>query len=171
MSETILANAQLVLPTETVTGGLRLRDGRIAEIHTGAAVPAGAVDCGGDLLMPGLIELHTDNLERHIEPRPKVNWPHAAAIIAQGDRASVTTTGATQTAILNDLQAQGHALGHIAPEYLRPLIAGPQKSGAAMLVVGVGTGMNAAPVHETPWGRIVVPSECGHISMPVRKKL
>ena len=32
--------------------------------------------------MPGLIELHTDNLERHIEPRPKVDWPHAAAIIA-----------------------------------------------------------------------------------------
>ncbi|MDQ1849110.1 alpha-D-ribose 1-methylphosphonate 5-triphosphate diphosphatase [Gemmobacter fulvus] len=93
MSETILANAQLVLPTETVTGGLRLRDGRIAEIHTGAAVPAGAVDCGGDLLMPGLIELHTDNLERHIEPRPKVNWPHAAAIIAHdAELASVGIT-------------------------------------------------------------------------------
>ena len=45
----------------------------------------------------------------------------------------IAATGAAQTAILNDLQAQGHALGHIAPEYLRPLIAGPQKSGAAML--------------------------------------
>jgi len=37
-----------------------------------------------------------------------------------------------------------------------------------MLVVGLGTGMNAAPVHETPWGRVVAASECGHISMPVR---
>ena len=37
-----------------------------------------------------------------------------------------------------------------------------------MLVVGVGTGMNAAPVHDTPWGRVVAASECGHISMPVR---
>ncbi len=82
----------------------------------------------------------------------------------------IAATGAAQTAILNDLQAQGHALGHIAPEYLRPLIAGPQKSGAAMLVVGVGTGMNAAPVHETPWGRVVAASECGHISMPVRNE-
>jgi glucokinase len=76
-------------------------------------------------------------------------------------------TGAAQTAILNDLQAQGHALGHIAPEFLRPLIAGPQAPGA-MLVVGVGTGMNAAPVHETPWGRVVAASECGHIAMPVQ---
>ena len=77
-------------------------------------------------------------------------------------------TGTTRTAILNDLQAQGHALGRIAPQHLREVIAGPKKPGAAMLVVGLGTGMNAAPVHETPWGRIVAPSECGHISMPVR---
>lgn len=77
-------------------------------------------------------------------------------------------TGATQVAILNDLQAQGHALGHIAPEHLKPVIDGPSKPGAAMLVVGLGTGMNAAPVHETPWGRVVAASECGHISMPVR---
>jgi glucokinase len=77
-------------------------------------------------------------------------------------------TGTDRTAILNDLQAQGHALGRIAPQHLRQVIDGPQKPGAAMLVVGLGTGMNAAPVHETPWGRIVAPSECGHISMPVR---
>lgn len=80
----------------------------------------------------------------------------------------IRATGARQTAILNDLQAQGHALGHIEAQFLRPLIAGPQLAGAAMLVVGVGTGMNAAPVHDTPWGRVVAASECGHISMPVQ---
>lgn len=80
----------------------------------------------------------------------------------------IRATGAAQTAILNDLQAQGHALGHIAAENLRALIEGPQQAGGAMLVVGVGTGMNAAPVHETPWGRIVAASECGHITMPIR---
>jgi len=37
-----------------------------------------------------------------------------------------------------------------------------------MLVVGLGTGVNAAPVHNTPWGRVVPPSECGHVNMPVR---
>lgn len=79
-----------------------------------------------------------------------------------------TATGAAQVAILNDLQAQGQALGHIAPDKLRRVIDGPVKPGASMLVVGLGTGVNAAPVHNTPWGRIVAPSECGHITMPVR---
>lgn len=92
-TETILANATLVLPRETLRGTLRIRDGRIADMDQGTAVPAGAEDCGGDLVMPGLIELHTDNLERHIQPRPKVDWPHAAAIIAHdAELASVGIT-------------------------------------------------------------------------------
>ncbi|WP_299599898.1 alpha-D-ribose 1-methylphosphonate 5-triphosphate diphosphatase [uncultured Tateyamaria sp.] len=80
--DTILANAKLVLPTEVVTGHVVLRDGLISEIGTGTSVPAGALDCEGDFLAPGLIELHTDNLERHISPRPKVPWPHGPAILA-----------------------------------------------------------------------------------------
>jgi alpha-D-ribose 1-methylphosphonate 5-triphosphate diphosphatase len=93
MTETILANATLVLPGETLRGQLRMIGGRIADISAGSVVPAGAEDCGGDLVMPGLIELHTDNLERHIEPRPKVDWPHAAAIIAHdAELASVGIT-------------------------------------------------------------------------------
>ena len=82
MTETILANARLVLGAEVIHGSLCLRDGQIADIATGVSVAAGALDMAGDIVMPGLIELHTDNLERHIEPRPKVDWPHAAAIIA-----------------------------------------------------------------------------------------
>ncbi|MDT8855684.1 glucokinase [Paracoccaceae bacterium Fryx2] len=78
-------------------------------------------------------------------------------------------TGAETVAILNDLQAQGHALGHIAPGKLATLIPGPDGAAdAARLVIGIGTGFNAAPVHETPWGRIVAASECGHVSLPVR---
>ncbi len=93
MTETILANATLVLPTEVIRGSLHLSAGRIAAIGTGAAVGAGAMDCGGDLVMPGLIELHTDNLERHMQPRPQVDWPHAAAIIAHdAELASVGIT-------------------------------------------------------------------------------
>lgn len=93
MTETILANATLVLPDELRKGGLVFRDGQIAEIFGGSAVPAGALDCAGDLVMPGLIELHTDNLERHIQPRPRVDWPHASAIIAHdAELASVGIT-------------------------------------------------------------------------------
>lgn len=93
MTDTILANAMLVLPGEVLRGCLRVADGHIVDISEGTVVPAGATDCEGDLVMPGLIELHTDNLERHIEPRPKVNWPHAAAIIAHdAELASVGIT-------------------------------------------------------------------------------
>ncbi|AUM74442.1 alpha-D-ribose 1-methylphosphonate 5-triphosphate diphosphatase [Paracoccus jeotgali] len=81
MQDTILANAHLILPDRTVRGHLVLRDGMIAEIGTGT-VPAGAMDCEGDFVAPGLVELHTDNLERHIQPRPGVDWPLAAAIYA-----------------------------------------------------------------------------------------
>lgn len=80
--ETIFANAQLVLPTEVMHGTLVVRDGIIAAVDPGGTVPAGAIDCEGQYLAPGLIELHTDNLERHMQPRPKVDWPHGPAILA-----------------------------------------------------------------------------------------
>ncbi len=82
MTETVLANAKIVLADEVIAGSVTLGDGRIADIAEGRAVPPGATDCEGDLLVPGLIELHTDNLERHIQPRPAVDWPHDAAILA-----------------------------------------------------------------------------------------
>jgi glucokinase len=85
------------------------------------------------------------------------------------DHALLTrATGASKVAILNDLQAQGQALGHIAPENLRPIVEASAVPNSSMLVVGLGTGVNAAPVHNTPWGRVVPPSECGHVSMPIR---
>ncbi|QYK40455.1 MAG: glucokinase [Paracoccaceae bacterium] len=80
----------------------------------------------------------------------------------------IRATGTTRVAILNDLQAPGHALGHVAADKLRPVIDGPEEPGGAMLVVNVGTGFNAAPVLETPFGRVVAASECGHVNMPVR---
>lgn len=94
MTDTIiLANAMLVLPQETRLGSVKIADGVIAEIGSGGAVPAGAVDCDGDYVSPGLIELHTDNLEGHIEPRPGVDWPHAPAILAHD--AELAGTGIT----------------------------------------------------------------------------
>ena len=92
-SDLILANATLVLPDDTLRGQIVLRDGRIAAMAEGGDVPPGAVDCDGDFVAPGLVELHTDNLERHISPRPRVDWPHAAAIMAHdGELASVGIT-------------------------------------------------------------------------------
>lgn len=78
-------------------------------------------------------------------------------------------TGARQAALLNDLQAQGHALGHIDDSLVRVVVPfGAAAANATRLVIGVGTGFNAAPVFETPKGRHVPPSESGHIALPVR---
>lgn len=78
----IFANARLILDDEIVTGSVVTKDGIITDVCQGASVPAGATDLQGDYLAPGLVELHTDNLERHLNPRPKVDWPHRAAILA-----------------------------------------------------------------------------------------
>ncbi len=78
----VLANAKLILPREVLHGSLSIRNGVITSMDTGSSVPAGATDCEGDFVAPGLIELHTDNLERHLKPRPQVDWPHQAAIVA-----------------------------------------------------------------------------------------
>ncbi|MBT8154003.1 alpha-D-ribose 1-methylphosphonate 5-triphosphate diphosphatase [Epibacterium ulvae] len=91
--ELILANATVVLADETLHGSVKCVGGTIVDVSTGTAVPAGAVNCEGDFVSPGLVELHTDNLERHIQPRPKVDWPHAAAIIAHD--AELAGTGIT----------------------------------------------------------------------------
>lgn len=88
-----LANAQLVLPDRVLLGAVEITDGVITAVTEGDRVPGGAVDCGGDYMLPGLVELHTDNLERHIEPRPGVGWPHLPALIAHD--AELASTGIT----------------------------------------------------------------------------
>ncbi len=75
--------------------------------------------------------------------------------------------GTDRVAILNDLQAQGHALAALDPRHLRVLLPGkPVGEGATRLVVGAGTGFNAAPVHAVAGGIHVAASECGHIHLP-----
>ncbi|MEB3337244.1 MAG: phosphonate metabolism protein PhnM [Leptolyngbyaceae bacterium] len=80
MSEQIYTNYRLQLPNEEVLGTLVVRDGAIADIQPG--VVSTGHNGGGDYLMPGLIELHTDNVERCIAPRPGIEWPIAAAAVS-----------------------------------------------------------------------------------------
>jgi alpha-D-ribose 1-methylphosphonate 5-triphosphate diphosphatase len=79
--ETVLANARIVTADAVVAGSLVVRQGRIATVDSGVGLPAGAIDFGGDWLLPGLVELHTDNLERLFSPRPGVRWPADAAML------------------------------------------------------------------------------------------
>ncbi|NDV00660.1 ROK family protein [Pseudoroseicyclus tamaricis] len=91
-----------------------------------------------------------------------LDWSIDKQVLARATRAEVT-------AILNDLQAQGHAIGHVPQENLRQILPFPEASPlAAKLVIGVGTGFNAALVLETARGRVVPPSESGHVNLPVQ---
>ena len=88
-----LANARLVLPDRVVTGEIVSEAGRIVDITERGDLPPGSVDCDGDLILPGLVELHTDNLERHLEPRPGVMFPPVSALLAHD--AELASTGIT----------------------------------------------------------------------------
>jgi alpha-D-ribose 1-methylphosphonate 5-triphosphate diphosphatase len=82
MSETlVLSNAEIVTAEHQFRGYVVVQDGRIVEIGEGRAPEAG-VDFSGDFLLPGLVELHTDHLEVHFMPRPKVEWPAISAVLA-----------------------------------------------------------------------------------------
>lgn len=79
---TVFANATLVLPDRVIAHGwLASADGLIADLGEGRPPEAG-LDCGGDTLIPGLVELHTDHLESHYAPRPQVRWNPLAAVMA-----------------------------------------------------------------------------------------
>lgn len=77
----IAFSGKIVLADEVIEGHVLVEDGRITAIGTGRA-PRNALDLGDDFLIPGLVELHTDQLENHLKPRPKVDWPVMSALMA-----------------------------------------------------------------------------------------
>jgi alpha-D-ribose 1-methylphosphonate 5-triphosphate diphosphatase len=94
MTEVIFTNARVVLATEVLPrASVRVLDGRIAAIDAGLSSAPGALDMDGDYLLPGLVEVHTDNLERHVMPRPKVSFPMRGAV--QAHDAEVASAGIT----------------------------------------------------------------------------
>lgn len=93
-AELVFANARIVLPDGEIDGSLCVREGTIADIATGPSGAASAIDCDGDYLVPGLVDLHTDNLEKHFTPRPGVDWPGVSAVLAHDGQvaaAGITT--------------------------------------------------------------------------------
>jgi alpha-D-ribose 1-methylphosphonate 5-triphosphate diphosphatase len=90
IQETILTNAKIVLADQVLDGSVCFADGVITDIG-----PAGdrGHDLNGDYLIPGLVELHTDHLETHYAPRPKVRWHPVAAV--QAHDAQIAASGIT----------------------------------------------------------------------------
>jgi alpha-D-ribose 1-methylphosphonate 5-triphosphate diphosphatase len=94
MTEAVFTNGLLVLADQVTDGSLATADGRIARIDPEQNNAPGAIDLEGDLLIPGIIDLHTDNLERQVQPRINARWPSRSAMIAHDAQcagAGVTT--------------------------------------------------------------------------------
>lgn len=119
-ADLVITNARIIgRKDEIAAGSMAVRDGVIADISTGPSAVTSAEDFGGDYLLPGLVELHTDNLEKHFAPRPGVRWPAKLAVInhdAQVAAAGITTVmdavavgdvreGSVRLAILRDMIA------------------------------------------------------------------
>jgi alpha-D-ribose 1-methylphosphonate 5-triphosphate diphosphatase len=77
----VLTNANVVVADRVFPGWIAVDQGRVVEIGEGRG-PKGEIDCQGDYLLPGLVELHTDHLEAHFMPRPRVFWHPGSAVMA-----------------------------------------------------------------------------------------
>jgi alpha-D-ribose 1-methylphosphonate 5-triphosphate diphosphatase len=73
-------------------GWIAVVDGLVAEVGEGKA-PDRSEDMAGDFVIPGLVELHTDHIEAHYMPRPKVYWDPVAAVVSYD--AQLATCGIT----------------------------------------------------------------------------
>lgn len=110
----IINNVNLVLAEETIKGSLEVKDGIIASFTDNPSQLPQALDAEGGWLMPGFIELHTDNLDKFFTPRPKVDWPahsamssHDALMVASG----ITTV--LDAVAVGDVRDGGHRLENL----------------------------------------------------------
>ena len=105
-----LASRRIVLADRVVAGTVVVEAGTIVAVEEDRMLPE-AVDCGDDLLIPGLIELHTDHLEPHYSPRPKVFWKPFSAVFAY----DAQIAGSGITTVFDSLRAGSdgdrHSLG------------------------------------------------------------
>ena len=128
----VLTNARIVLANEVLDGSLRIVDGLITDI--GSPSTAGT-DLDGDYLIPGLVELHTDHLETHYAPRPRVRWNPVAAV--QAHDAQIAASGITT--VLDAIRVGSDEHADVSLDELRTL--------AAAIAAGTAAGRLRAEHH------------------------
>jgi alpha-D-ribose 1-methylphosphonate 5-triphosphate diphosphatase len=108
MKQRIIRNARIVTATEEFTGCMVIEGGLILSIERGDTSVPGAEDWAGDWLLPGLVELHTDNLEKHLVPRPGVLWnAHSATVMHDAMCAAAGITTVLDSIVIGDMDQGG----------------------------------------------------------------
>ncbi|MBE0509281.1 MAG: alpha-D-ribose 1-methylphosphonate 5-triphosphate diphosphatase [Chromatiales bacterium] len=108
MTSTLLTHARVVLADEIHDDVAVLIEGdRIAALDPTGHAGASEIDLSGRTLMPGMIDLHCDALEKEVEPRPGVHFPLAFAC-AQADKRNAA---AGITTVFHALSFANHELG------------------------------------------------------------
>ncbi|MCX7644975.1 MAG: glucokinase [Rhodobacteraceae bacterium] len=150
-----LAEGSRLLP-QTVRRYANAAHGSLAEVLETFLADQGGVDCAAAAVaVAGPVRDGRGTLTN-------LDWAIDEATVARAAKAE-------RVAVLNDLQAQGHALGHLGAGALAQIVPGAGTApGQTRLVIGIGTGFNVAPVHEGAFGRLVAPAEAGHVTLPVR---
>ncbi len=111
---TVIRNARIVTATEAFRGTLQIANGHITAIDSGSTSVTSADDWDQDWLLPGFIELHTDNLEKHLSPRPGVHWPALPAVLAHDAQlASGGITTVLDALALGDVKPDGTRTEHL----------------------------------------------------------
>lgn len=108
MNQLIIRNARIVTADEEFTGSMVIEDGTIRSLDRGTTSVPGAQDWAGDWLLPGLVELHTDNLEKHLVPRPGVLWnAHSAMVAHDAQCAAAGITTVLDSIVIGDMDQGG----------------------------------------------------------------
>jgi len=119
MEQRIYSQA-IVTPQGLIGGEVVIRDGAIVAVDARRTPSPQALDWSGDWLIPGLVDIHTDNLEKHYQPRPGALWDaYGAALAHDGQCAS-----AGITTVLDSLSLHGRKDGLDRGTSLGPMIGG-----------------------------------------------
>ena len=77
----VLNNARLLTPTGIrEDASLRVENGKITEIGQGTLSGTREIDVQGNYLFPGFVDMHSDAIEKGIEPRPNTFFPVDIAV-------------------------------------------------------------------------------------------
>jgi alpha-D-ribose 1-methylphosphonate 5-triphosphate diphosphatase len=110
-----LSNARIVTPDAVIEGSLEIEDGLIAGI---GPLDAPGIDCGGDYVTPGVVDIHTDHVETHVFPRASVRWDFLNALMAH----DMVVIGAGTTTVFDSLSVGASMKRPERREILGPLV-------------------------------------------------